>query len=170
MIVESDNVATNILSEALGLGYINQHIIEWGLNVTDMKRWVMDLRRRNEGIENYTTAREMGELFEMIYNGQIVSSAACDQMLDIMKNQRSKSRIPRYLPPEVPVAHKTGLMRNVVHDAGIIYTASGDYVLCVLTGNLPSRSAKRLIGEISYIIYDNHVSTAKKTTYSKAIQ
>lgn len=162
MIVESDNVATNMLCEVLGLGYINLCMIEWGLNVTDMKRWVMDLRRRNSGIENYTTAREMGFLLEQIYKGEIVSRQSCQQMLEIMKRQKHRDRIARYLPTEVTVANKTGLMRDVVHDVGVIYTPKGDYVLCVLTRNLSTAYAKRLIGEISYIIYDLHIS--KKDT------
>ncbi len=154
MIVESDNVATNMLCDILGLGYINEKMIGWGLNVTDMKRWVMDLGRRNAGLENNTTAREMGWFLERIYKGEIVSKEACNQMISVMKRQKHRNRLARYLPTETPVANKTGLMRDVVHDAGIIFTEKGDYVLCVLTHDIPSSPAKRLIGEISYIVYD----------------
>ncbi len=169
MIVESDNVATNMLCDILGLGYINQKIFEWGLNVTDMKRWVMDLSRRDRGLENFTTAREMGWLLERIYLGELVSKEASDQMIEIMKHQKHRNRIARYLPTDVIVANKTGLMRNVVHDAGIVHAENGDYVLCVLTKDIPSSPAKRLIGEISYIIYDIH-KNKKEGTLSKAIQ
>jgi beta-lactamase class A len=158
MIVESDNVATNMICDTLGLGYINEKMLGWGMDVTDMKRWVLDLRRRNQGVENYTTSREMGMLLEKIYRGQLVSRRASMQMLEIMKNQHYRNRIPRYLPPGVVVANKTGLMRNVVHDAGIIYSTDGDYVLCVLTRDIPSKTAARLIGEISHLIYDVHAS------------
>ncbi len=164
MIVESDNVATNMICDTLGLGYINEKMLGWGMDVTDMKRWVLDLRRRNQGIENYTTSREMGMMLEKMYRGQLVSRRASIQMLEIMKNQHYRNRIPRYLPPEVVVANKTGLMRNVVHDAGIIYSPDGDYVLCVLTRNIPSKTAARLIGEISQLIYEVHASGKNSPT------
>lgn len=158
MIVESDNVATNMICDTLGLGYINEKMMDWGMDVTDMKRWVLDLKRRNQGIENFTTSREMGMLMEKIYRGRIVSSRASGHMLDIMKHQRHRNRIPRYLPADTVVANKTGLMRDVVHDAGIIYSPDGDYVLCVLTRNIPPKTAMRLIGEISHLVYEVHAS------------
>jgi len=161
MIVESDNVATNMLCEALGLGYINEKMINWGFSVTDMKRWVLDLKRRNQGIENYTTAKEMGILLEKIYRGELVSGESSVKMINIMKHQLHRNRIPRYLPSDIEVANKTGLMRDVVHDAGIIFSPAGDYILVVLTRDLPSRKGARVIGEVSYAVYNAHMEGAK---------
>jgi len=159
-----------MLCEALGLGYINEKMIEWGFNVTDMKRWVLDLKMRNRGIENYTTAHEMGVLLEKIYRQELVSGGSSARMIEIMKHQLHRNRIPRYLPSDITVANKTGLMRDVVHDAGIIFSPEGDYVLVVLTRDIPSRKGMRVIGEVSYAIYSAHRESAlqKKKTGSLA--
>ena len=155
MIVESDNTATNMLTDLLGFEYINRTFREkLNLSVTNLSRDVMDLRSRNTGIENLTTAGEMGGMLEAIYRGKLVSDDASKKMLSILKEQKINDRIPRYLPDDVLVAHKTGLMNKLCHDAGIIFTRKGDFIVCVLTGKYRKTSyAKRFIGEISYTAF-----------------
>ncbi|OGS27701.1 MAG: hypothetical protein A2297_06205 [Elusimicrobia bacterium RIFOXYB2_FULL_48_7] len=155
MITESDNTATNMITDKLGYGYVNWVFRnKLGMQVTRMDRAIMDLRMRSLGIENYTTAREMGEILEKIYNKKIISETACQDMLDILSHQKYNDRIPRYLPEGLSVAHKTGLLRGICHDAGIVFTPRGDFVVCVLTSDFGSyRLAKNLIGEVAYKTY-----------------
>lgn len=154
MITESDNTATNMLVDALGFGYLNQKFVEFGLKNTDLRRGVMDLQWRRAGIENYTTAEDMAMLLEKIYNGELVSKRASEEMLAILKRQKVNDRLPRGLPSNVTIAHKTGLLNDTVSDCGVVFTPEGDFIICVITGDIRSfRSAKRFIGNIAACAY-----------------
>jgi len=155
MITESDNTATNMLVDALGFGYLNQKFVEFGLKNTDLRRGVMDLKWRKAGIENYTTAEDMAYLLEKIYQGKLVNARASVQMLEVMKRQKVNDRIPRGLPANLVIAHKTGLLRDTVSDVGIVFSPEGDFIICVLTADIRSfRSAKRFIGRVAACAYD----------------
>ncbi|OGS21178.1 MAG: hypothetical protein A2252_05210 [Elusimicrobia bacterium RIFOXYA2_FULL_39_19] len=155
MITDSDNTATNMLTYELGFGYINWVFSQkLGLEVTRFDRGIMDLRLRNKGIENYTTAKEMGDLLEKMYNKKLVSKESSNKMLDVLAHQKHNDRIPRFLPNGLNVAHKTGLLRGICHDAGIVFTDKGDFIVCVLTRDFGSyKLAKNFIGEVAYITY-----------------
>lgn len=155
MITHSDNTATNMLTDLLGFDYINKMLKKWGLKHTNFSRRIMDLTARSRGIENYTTPQEIAYLLEKIYRNQLVSKEASSQMLSILKNQRIKDRIPRYLPFYTEVAHKTALMRDVCHDAGIIFADNTDILVVVLTKDIKPRLAKGIIGMIAYKTYLN---------------
>lgn len=154
MITESDNIATNIITERVGLVTLN-HIFKetFGLKATNMNRYIMDLKLRDKGIENYTTAKEIGLMLENIYRGKLVSRNASLEMLKILMKQKATDRIPKYLPKEIVVAHKTGLMRDSCHDAGIVFTNKGNFVIVVLTQKLNTTIAKNVIAEIAYKTY-----------------
>ncbi|MFH0807343.1 MAG: serine hydrolase [Elusimicrobiota bacterium] len=155
MITESDNTATNMISNKLGYGYINWVFKnKLNLQVTRMDRGIMDLKMRRYGVENYTTAREMGDILEKMYNKQLVSEKASEEMLTILQQQKHKDRIRRFLPKDLNVANKTGLLRDICHDAGIVFTDKGDFIVCVLTSDFGSyKLAKNLIGEVAYKTY-----------------
>ena len=155
MVTESDNTATNMLTEMLGYDYLNELLEEkLGMSCTRMNRPIMDLRARRRGVENYTSASEIAGLLEDIYHGRVIDREQSFRMLDILLRVKSKDRIPRLLPESLPVAHKTGFMRGTCHDAGIIFTAKGDFVVCVLTSDVKSiKMAKTFIGDIAYRAY-----------------
>ncbi|MFN3966953.1 MAG: serine hydrolase [Endomicrobiia bacterium] len=155
MITESDNTATNILTEILGFDYINNTFKnDFGFSVTRFERKIMDLYLRKRGIENYTTAKEMGLFLEKLYKGEIVSKQASKEMIEILSRQKQNDRIPRFLPQNLSVAHKTGFLRKVCHDTGIVFTPNGDFIVCILTSDFKStRLAKNFIGEIAYRTY-----------------
>jgi len=155
MITESDNTASNMLVEALGFGYINQKFVEFGLKDTDLRRGIMDLKWRRAGIENYTTVEDMAYLLEKIYNRELVSTAASDRMMAVLKKQKVNDRIPRKLPDETIVAHKTGSLRDTISDCGIVFTQKGDFIVCVITADIKNyRTAKRFIADIAACAYD----------------
>lgn len=154
MISMSDNVATHMLIERVGIQQLNKIFHEeLGLENTNINRYIMDLCARNKGIENYTTAKDIGVLLEKIYYGKLVSEKASIEMLSCLMRQKISDRIPRLLPKEIVVAHKTGLMKNVCHDAGIVFTNKGDFIICVLTKNVEHTRAKRIISELAYKAY-----------------
>jgi len=136
--------------DALGFGYINQKFVEFGLKSTDLRRGIMDLKWRDAGIENYTTPDEMAFLLEKIYKKELVSEEASTEMLNILKQQKHNDRLPRMLPLDTEIAHKTGTLRGTISDVGIIFTPEGDFIICVLTEDIKSnRMAKRFIGRIA---------------------
>lgn len=154
MITQSDNTATNKVISILGFDYINNGFKELGLHSTYLKRKMMDFSNRRKGIENYTTVNEIAYLLEKIYNKQLIGPKSSRLMLSLLKKQKIKDRIPRYLPNNISVAHKTGLERGVVHDAGIIFSPKGDYIICVLTKHVKNyRNAKKFIARISLLTY-----------------
>lgn len=133
MITVSDNTASNMLIERLGVDSINRRLESLGLVKTRLGRKFYDFDARDRGLENWIAADEMADLLTAIQRRQVVSGPACDKMLDIMRKQQFSDRIPRLLPPDTPVAHKTGTITGVCHDAGIIYSPAGPLVLVVFT-------------------------------------
>ena len=81
----------------------------------------------------------------------------------MLKKQKVNDRIPKRLPSDTVVAHKTGLERRICHDVGIVYSPNGDYVISALTKhrNRTARRAKRVISDISSITYDYYVQDMK---------
>lgn len=149
MITESDNTATNMLTDRLDMDYFNRHFLAMGLNRTNFSRMVMDLRRRDQGIENYTTAQDMGNLLEMIYFKNLTGS---DEMIKILKESKINDRLALGIPSAWQIGHKTGLMNNACHDVGIVFSPSRDYVICVLTTKARSfRRSKNFISEVSHL-------------------
>lgn len=156
MIAESDNTAANMIIERLGLDYLNGYFKRMGLKGTNLSRKMMDFKSRRNGIENYTTAGDMAILLEDIYYGRLQDAASSKKCLSVLARQKVNDRIPKRLPPGMVIAHKTGLERGVCHDAGIVYTKNGNFLISVLTrhGNKYAAPAKKLISDIAVAAYD----------------
>lgn len=156
MISNSDNTATNKIIDILGYDYINSSFKELGLHQTVLKRKMMDFSKRKKGVENYTSASDIVYLLEKIYKDELINVESSKLMLSFLSGQKIKDRIPRYLPKDVKVAHKTGLEKGVVHDAGIIFSNKGDRVVCILTKKVKSYiNAKKFIAKVSLMTYNN---------------
>ena len=157
MITQSDNTATNVLMSRLGLDYFNRHFQQMGLSGTRLARRMMDFSKRKRGVENVTTAQDMARVLRKLYRADAVSPQASRACLDLLKRQKTRDRIPAKLPEKTPVAHKTGLEREVCHDVGIIYTRKGDLLICVLTQRKgmkgTSQPAKRFIARLAQHVY-----------------
>jgi len=156
MIYDSDNTATNMLTNMLGKDYLNRVFDSLGLRNTNLSRRVADFRSRNRGIENYTTVGDMAWLLEQIYLGRLINREVSKKCLEVLKLQHYNDRIPKYLPADVTVAHKTGLERGVCHDAGIIFGRNGDILICVLTRHKNSNAAasKNFIARVALDTYN----------------
>ena len=108
MMVESDNVAANILIDKLGMTNINTTIKSLGCVDTELNRKMMDIEALNKGIENYTSVNDLSLVLEKLYKNQCIESQYDKLMLDTMKQHQLKSKIPNELPEGVVVAHKSG--------------------------------------------------------------
>ncbi|MCX5694732.1 MAG: class A beta-lactamase-related serine hydrolase [Candidatus Omnitrophica bacterium] len=155
MIYDSDNTAANILTSMLGVDYLNSVFNYLGLKNTNFSRRIADFRLRDQGVENYTTAQDMAWLLEQIYHRNLVNRMISDKCLKILKLQRVNDRLPKYLPVNITVAHKTGLERNVCHDVGIMFSRKGDFIICVLTQhkNKSATASKKFIARIALQTY-----------------
>lgn len=155
MIIVSDNTATNVLVDLLGYDNINKMGEKLGLKNTILSRKMMDFKAIKEGRQNYTSALDMAIMMERIYRKQIISPDMCDLMIDILKKQKYKDALGRFLPEDVNIAHKTGGLTNLSHDVGIFYLDNIDYLLGVFVTEASSDAeAKEIVGKISKVVYD----------------
>lgn len=154
LIKESDNTAMLLLLDEVGIGFLQQYFPQMGLVYTEINSDGLRLDSGGVRQENYTTAREMGAVLERIYRGELVNGFASELMLDILKRKRARTRLAKHLPPGWQIAHKTGLLRRSCHDAGIVFSPNGDYVLVVLTGRVDSYpAAKEFIARLGKSTY-----------------
>lgn len=158
MITKSDNTAANIIIDRIGMDVLNRYFSKMGLKKTNLSRKMMDFNARSAGIENYTTARDISYLLEKLYRNQFLDASTSKRCLEIMAGQKVNDRIPKKLPLEVIVAHKTGLENGLCHDAGIVYTDKGNFLITVLVShkNKTAAAAKELIAKISVLSYMYH--------------
>lgn len=154
MIIVSDNQATNILIDFLGMENINQLGKELRLKKTFLGRKMMDIEARKNGYDNYTCADDISSLLKLIYQEKLINEEASQLMLDILLRQQQGERLQRYLPSDIKIAHKCGDLDNLENDGGIIWIGNKAYILVVLTSGMPNLQCKQTIGKISKFVYD----------------
>jgi beta-lactamase class A len=140
MIAYSDNTATNLVLDKIGIATTGKRMEAWGFPHTRIYAKVFKAKTTSIDPENSkrfglgaTTAREMVGLLERLHGGQLVSPAACKEMLDLLAHCEDHEKFPRLLPESVKVAHKTGSLSDTRTDAGILSFPGGPVALCVLT-------------------------------------
>ena len=154
MIILSDNTATNLLIELLGMEKINATIDSMGLTGTRLNRKLFRPELSARGIQNYVTARDMGVVLEKLIRGELISQDASREMLTILRNQRLNGKMPFYLHSRgIPVAHKTGEDDGITHDVGVIF-AQEPVILCFLSNRTVVPVAERALQEIAAVAVD----------------
>jgi len=154
MIIVSDNQATNILIDFLGMENINLLGKELGLKESFLGRKMMDTEARKNGYDNYTCADDISLLLKLIYQEKLINKEASQLMLDILLRQQQGERLQRYLPSDIKIAHKCGDLDNLENDGGIIWLGGKAYILVILTNGMPNLQCKQTIGKISKFVYD----------------
>lgn len=149
MIILSDNTATNILIDILGIDNINKTLRANGVENSTIRRKLFDREGHLRGIENTVTARDMGRLLKLMYKGALISESASARMIDILKAQRLNSKFPFFLKSRgITVAHKTGEDDGITNDVGIIY-AEKPFVLCMLSNETEVPAFEQLMQEMA---------------------
>jgi len=156
MIAMSSNLATNLLLDFIGLETVQRTIERFGLTGLDIRRGVEDEKAFEHDIVNRVTANGLVGLLRLIAEERAYSPELSREMLDILHQQEFKKGIPARLPRDVRVAHKTGDISSVAHDAGVVYAPGRKpYVVAILTewaADAGSRSPT--IASISHAVYD----------------
>lgn len=154
MIMLSDNFATNILTNYVGMENINKTMDELGIKQTRMNRLLFDDEAEKRGLHNYITPKEIGMLLELMYKKELINESACSGMLDKLKLQQVNYKIPYLLPEDTVIAHKTGDDPGITHDCGIVY-GKHPYIICFTSNETYVPDADDAIRKISKLIYDD---------------
>lgn len=156
MIATSSNLATNLLVDLVGVDALRATLAQLGIDGVDLRRGVEDEAAYEAGIHNRVTARGLRTLLEAIVEERAVSPDASRAMLEILFTQRFNRGIPAGLPEEARVAHKTGEISTVAHDAGVVFLPERPpYVLVVLSEWDPEAEGRQaLLAAVSRLVYD----------------
>ena len=157
MITESSNLATDIIIERVSPARVMDLMRRMGARDIKVLRGVEDGKAFERGLNNTTTARDLLVLLRAIAEGRAVSREASKEMTDILLEQKFNGGIPAGLPAGVRVAHKTGSITKIEHDAGIVFLKDRKpYVLVVLVrGIADEKRAHKLIADISRAVYED---------------
>ena len=174
MVAVSDNTATNLVLDKVGIENVNKRMADWGLPETRINAKVfrgsttsIDKARTAKYGLGSTTAKEMVRLFEKIQTNDGVRPAIKLVMLEHLKKNDDKDKFARLLPPGVVVAHKDGAVSDARTDAGILVTPAGAIVVCVLTTNNADRRWERdnagnlICAKVAREVYDHYNSPKK---------
>lgn len=161
MITESSNLATNILIERVTPARVMALLSRMGARDMKVLRGVEDGKAFERGMNNTTTARDLAILLRALAEGRAVSPEASREMADVLAAQKFNEGIPSGLPASVRVAHKTGSITKIEHDAGVVYPPGRKpYVLVVLVrGIADEKRAHRLIADISRAVYEDALAS-----------
>jgi len=165
MITRSSNFATNTLITLVGGEAVTRTMRELGAERIQVRRGVEDGKAFEKGLNNTTTARDLAIILRAIQEGKAGSAGATREMLAILLAQEFNEKIPAGLPAGVRVAHKTGDITAVSHDAAIVYPPGrSPYVLVVLTrGIADGGKSARLIADLSALIYEHNRASHTST-------
>ena len=170
MIHNSNNESTNTLIDLLSMENINKTILELGYTGTRLDRKMLDFQSRLEGKDNYTSVSDTMIILEEIYAGSCISKDMDKMMMNIMKGQNKKNKIPSKLPKDIDIYNKTGELPvdsangflGVENDVAIINGKNSRYIICIFTNNLNSCSdGVNTIQGISKVVFE-HLESGKE--------
>ena len=168
MVAVSDNSATNVLIDRVGMENVNAFLESLGLHQIRLHRKMMDLKAAAEGRENVATPREMMTLLDALFRNKVFNRTLTDDFFKILATPKD-SWIPRYLPEGLKIANKPGSLEGVRNDSGVIF-ASRPYILCVMTTYLRSeRDGEEAIAQISRAAYGMFDRLGRASEYGRVI-
>jgi beta-lactamase class A len=164
MIVLSDNTATNVLIDLVGMENVNQTMTSLGLTRTRLERKMIDPAASARGEENLSTPAEAARLMEILYRGQFINRETCDQILAILKKPKPTA-LGSALPPDLPIASKPGGIPGVSTEWAIVYLKERPYVIAVMENYGIGEEASSAFRDISQTVYDYFWRLATATPY-----
>lgn len=169
MVAVSDNSATNVLIDRVGMENVNALMDSLGLTHTRLRRKMMDLKAASEGRENISTPAEMMALLEDLYRGKVLNKEMTGDFFTVLSTHK-ESFIPRDLPEGVKIANKPGELEGVRNDCGVVFVENRPYVICVMTGYLRrERDGEEAIARISASVYRMFDRLARASEYGRVV-
>jgi beta-lactamase class A len=169
MVAVSDNSATNILIQRVGMDNVNSMLESLGLHTTRLRRQMMDLKAAGEGRENISTPREMMTLLETIHHGKLLNKDMTADFLKILSTHKESSLL-QGLPDDVSAANKPGELEAVRNDSGIVLLNNRPYILCVMTTYLKDeKEGSATIRKISGLVYSYFDRVSRASEYGRVV-
>jgi beta-lactamase class A len=169
MVAVSDNSATNVLIDRVGMDNVNALMDSLGLTNTRLRRKMMDLKAAGEGRENVSTPAEMMALLESLYREKILNREMTDDFFKMLSTHKESS-IPRDLPDGLKIANKPGALEGVRNDSGVVFVENRPYVICVMTTYLRhERDGEEAISKISAAAYHMFERLARASEYGRVV-
>lgn len=144
MITISHNYAALLLTERIKLSRVAQFLKDKGFGESKVGIG---------GNVPVSTPADISLFFEKLYKGELAGQEYTDKMIDLLKNQKLNNKLPKNLPKEISIAHKTGELGWFSHDGGIVYTDKGDYIIVVMSESDKPAAAEDRIAQISEAVY-----------------
>lgn len=145
MITISANYPAYLLSSKVGTKNVRQFLVDNALS---------DSNVGSITTEPYTTPRDTFLFFEKLYKKELVSQKASEEMLELLKKQTLNDRIPKYLPKNTEVAHKTGELFGNKHNAGIVFSPKGDIIIVLFSKTKNETKAAEVEAQISKRVWE----------------
>jgi beta-lactamase class A len=169
MVAVSDNSATNVLIDRVGMENVNAMLDSLGLAHTRLRRKMMDLDAAKQGRENISNPREMMTLLEDIYKGKVLNKESTADFFKVLSTNKS-SWIPRDLPADVKIANKPGALEGVRNDSGIVLVEGRPYVICVMTAFLSNeRDGEQAISKVSLAAWRMFDRLSRASEYGRVV-
>ena len=169
MVAVSDNSATNVLIDRVGMANVNGMLDSLSLSHTRLRRNMMDLQAAKQGRENISTPLEMMTLLEAIYHGTLLNKESTADFFKVLSTNKD-SWIPRDLPADVKIANKPGSLEAVRNDSGIVFVEGRPYVICVMTSFLRNeRDGEEAISKVSLAAWRMFDRLSRATEYGRVV-
>lgn len=170
MIVLSDNTATNVLIDAVGMEAVTRRMASLGLQNTRLRRKMIDLEAARRGNENVSTPAELAKLLAVIHRGEGLAQRSREALLAVLRKSKV-SPMRSAIPEEVGLANKPGTLEGVEVDAGIVFVKGRPYAQAVMTTYLKDNAAgEAAIRSASQAAFDYFDRLAKSSEYGRAIR
>lgn len=140
MLIQSDNTAANKIIDTLGMSRINDTIEDMGLRNTILNRKTIDKRQKNGNVENISSSADLSKCWRMLNNGDFLDKENSYKLVNILKRQQIKNKIPFYMPENIKynIASKSGDLEGIENDTALITTTKGKFTFTIMSKNLPN--------------------------------
>ena len=169
MVAVSDNSATNVLIDRVGMDTVNAMLNSLSLTHTRLQRKMMDIKAAQAGRENLSTPREMMSLLADLYQGKLLNKLLADDFFKVLSTPKP-SDIPRVIPDDVVIANKPGELAGVRNDVGIVFVPNRPFVIVVMTAYLKhERDGNDVIATIAGAAYDYFDRVGRSSEYGRIV-